>query len=120
MTGQSLFELKKQFTDQYVQADISRPELARFRGMVGRVVTVNENGLALVDFSDGPWYDLPLEALTVVPKPEKKPAAGHEKPEKGAPKAAAGEKPAPKAAAGGEKKVAPKAKPTAKPSADAE
>jgi hypothetical protein len=67
-------ELRKRFLDVYVQADASVPELARFAGKVGRVVTVNENGAVLVDFAEGPWYDIPPAALRVVPKPEPKKA----------------------------------------------
>jgi hypothetical protein len=47
-------ELKGEWTDQYVQVNPERPELRRFQGIVGRVVTVN----ALVDFQDGGWYDI--------------------------------------------------------------
>ena len=35
-----------------------RPELQRFKGIVGRVVTVNYNGKAIIDFQDGGWYDI--------------------------------------------------------------
>jgi hypothetical protein len=42
--------LKKQYTDQYVAVDAAQPELARFRGQVGRVKTINMNGRALVEF----------------------------------------------------------------------
>lgn len=70
MNATEVEKLKEEWTDQYVQADTSVPELARFRGMVGRVVTVNENGKAIVDFKDGPWYDIDLENLITVPKPE--------------------------------------------------
>jgi hypothetical protein len=52
-------ELKREWTDRYVTAHPDRPELARFAGRVGRVVTVNWNGKALVDFQDGAWYDIP-------------------------------------------------------------
>ncbi len=34
------------------------PELQRFSGIVGRVVTVNFNGKAVIDFQDGGWYDI--------------------------------------------------------------
>jgi hypothetical protein len=54
--------LKKEWTDQYVQVVETRPELARFRGLVGRVVTVNRNNKALVDFADGGWYDIPASS----------------------------------------------------------
>lgn len=51
-------ELRKHWIDQYVKINDSRPELKRFTGIVGRVVTVNYNGKALVDFQDGGWYDI--------------------------------------------------------------
>jgi hypothetical protein len=53
--------LKAEWTGQYVLA-ADRPELQRFAGRVGRVVTVNWNGKAIVDFADGAWYDLPASA----------------------------------------------------------
>jgi hypothetical protein len=54
--------LKREWTDQYVEVNPERPELARFRGIVGRVVTINWNGKALVDFQDGGWYDVTASA----------------------------------------------------------
>ena len=51
-------ELRKQWIDQYVKVTDARPELQRFAGVVGRVVTVNYNGKAVVDFQDGGWYDI--------------------------------------------------------------
>ena len=51
--------LRAEWTDQYVRANTDRPELKRFGETVGRVVTVNFNGRALVDFQDGGWYDVP-------------------------------------------------------------
>ena len=51
-------ELKRRWTDQYVQVNAERPELKRFAGIVGRVVTVNRNNKAVVDFQDGGWYDI--------------------------------------------------------------
>jgi hypothetical protein len=73
MTRPAVAGLKAEWTDKYVEADATVPQLARFKGMAGRVVTVNENGMALVDFGDGPWYDVALENLKVVPKPAPKP-----------------------------------------------
>jgi hypothetical protein len=55
-------ELRKHWLDQYVKVNENRPELKRFAGIVGRVVTVNYNGKALVDFQDGGWYDIPASA----------------------------------------------------------
>lgn len=101
-------KLKSEFTDKYVVVDAGRPELARFAGLTGRVKTVNMSGKALVEF-DGRnnigWYDIGLDFLKVVPKPE--PKADDEKHGKKAAPAAKSE--APKAAeakpaATGEKK----------------
>lgn len=50
--------LKKEWTDHYVEVDASRPELSRFAGIVGRVVTVNWNNVCVIDFQDGGWYDI--------------------------------------------------------------
>ena len=51
-------QLKKEWTDQYVLVKPERPELKRFDGIIGRVVTVNWNCKALIDFQDGGWYDI--------------------------------------------------------------
>jgi hypothetical protein len=51
-------ELKKEWTDQFVAVKPERAELKRFDGIVGRVVTVNWNDKAVVDFQDGGWYDI--------------------------------------------------------------
>jgi len=50
--------LKREWTDQFVEVNPDRPELARFKGIVGRVITVNRNNRAIVDFQDGAWYDI--------------------------------------------------------------
>lgn len=86
--------LKRDYTDKYVVVDESRPELARFRGFVGQVKTVNMNGRALVEFQDYianiAWYDIDLDFLKVVPKPEPAAVAKEAKPaRKGAPEKAA-------------------------------
>jgi hypothetical protein len=61
-------ELRLIWTDRLVLARAERPELKRFEGRVGRVVTVNYGGKALVDFADGAWYDIPAseDYLTVL------------------------------------------------------
>lgn len=51
-------DLRTEWLDQYVTVNPSLPELKRFTGIVGRVVTVNYNGKALIDFQDGGWYDI--------------------------------------------------------------
>jgi hypothetical protein len=55
-------ELRRQWLGQYVVVNPERPELKRFGDTVGRVVTVNYNGKALVDFQDGGWYDITASA----------------------------------------------------------
>lgn len=51
--------LKREWTDKYVRVrPDARPDLKRFEGKVGRVVTVNYGGRAVVDFADGAWYDV--------------------------------------------------------------
>ena len=54
--------MKREWTDQFVEVNAERPELKRFAGLVGRVVTVNQNGKALIDFADGGWYDITASA----------------------------------------------------------
>lgn len=65
-------QLKQEWTDQYVTVNPDRAELKRFVGIVGRVVTVNMNGRALIDFQDGGWYDIAASSdfLTRVDKAE--------------------------------------------------
>lgn len=93
---EAIEKLKQEYTDKYVVADASIPELARFQGQVGQVKTVNMNGRALVEFdcwANIGWYDIELDYLKVVPKPEPKAAvekpAKREAPAKPAAKAAA-------------------------------
>ncbi len=96
-------QMKRDYTDKFVLVDATRPELARFRDIVGRVKTVNMSGRALVEFDDYHvnigWYDIDPEFLKVVDQPPPKPAKTEAK--KAAPKAApaAKEKPAAKPAA---------------------
>lgn len=58
--------LRAEWTDQFVRANAARPELKRFGDTVGRVITVNYNGKALVDFQDGGWYDIPAAAQYLI------------------------------------------------------
>jgi hypothetical protein len=50
--------LKREWTDQYIEVNSEFPELKRFAGIIGRVVTVNHNRKAVIDFQDGGWYDI--------------------------------------------------------------
>jgi cell pole-organizing protein PopZ len=76
MFGDKIEVMKRDFTDKYVLVDATRPELARFRDVVGRVKTVNMNGRALVEFDEYHlnvgWYDIAPEFLKVVDKPPPK------------------------------------------------
>jgi len=54
--------LKREWTDQFIEVNAERPELKRFAGIVGRVVTVNFNRKAVIDFQDGGWYDITASA----------------------------------------------------------
>jgi hypothetical protein len=64
--------LRKEWTDLFVVANPEKPDLKRFEGRVGRVITVNWSGKAIVDFADGAWYDIPASTdhLTIVPNDE--------------------------------------------------
>ncbi len=76
MFAEQIEKMKRQYTDKYVVVDATRPELARFRDVVGRVKTVNMSGRALVEFDDYHlnigWYDIDPDFLKVVDKPPPK------------------------------------------------
>jgi hypothetical protein len=61
--------LRRTWTDKFVSIKSGHAEYTRFAGKVGRVVTVNYGGRAIVDFADGAWYDIPASEhyLEVVP-----------------------------------------------------
>jgi hypothetical protein len=102
---QQIEQLKLQYTDKYCFVDGTRPELARFKDVVGRIKTVNMSGRALVEFDDYHlnigWYDIAPEYLKVMDEAPPKPAKPEAKkaPAKAAPAAKA--KPAAKTAAAG-------------------
>ena len=52
-------QLQLTWTDKYVRMKSGHAMYERFEGKVGRVVTVNFGGKAIVDFADGAWYDIP-------------------------------------------------------------
>ncbi len=73
MLPERVEKLRLEYTDQYVVVECDLPQLARFRGKVGQVRTINVNGLALVEFQpDRGRYDLELDYLKVVDKPKPK------------------------------------------------
>src|SRR5262245_45445251 len=98
MFAEQVEKMKRDYTDKYVLVDATRPELARFRDVVGRVKTVNMNGRALVEFDDYHlnigWYDIAPEYLKVVDKPPPKPAKTEAKKAPAAKAAPAEKKPA--------------------------
>jgi hypothetical protein len=55
-------QLKHTWTDKFVRVKDGFPQYERFKGKIGRVVTVNYGGKAIVDFADGAWYDIPASA----------------------------------------------------------
>ncbi len=66
--------LKRTWTDKFVRIKPGHAEYERFKDKVGRVVTVNYGGKAIVDFADGAWYDIPASDayLEVLPEEEAK------------------------------------------------
>ena len=91
MVFEEVERLQREYTDKYVEVDAKRPELARFADYTGIVKTINYNGRALVEFLDYNqnigWYDIGLDYLKIVPKPD--PNAKKEKAAKAAPVAKA-------------------------------
>ena len=65
-------DLAKDWTDQFVTVNPDRQELRRFAGIVGRVITVNWNNKAVIDFQDGGWYDISPDCLSKVDPAEAK------------------------------------------------
>ncbi len=56
---ESVDALKREWTDKRIRVKPdARPDLKRFAGRIGRIVTINYNGCAVVDFADGGWYDV--------------------------------------------------------------
>lgn len=69
MSPEEIERLKQQYAGQQVLVDARRPELARLANVPGRVITINANGRALVQF-EGPatgWHDIDPEFLKLEP-----------------------------------------------------
>ena len=112
MSFEHIEVLKKEHTGSYVVVDTNQPELARFGEQVGVIKTVNMNGKALVEFAETNnigWFDIALEFLTSVPKPESKAASTKAKAApakaKSAPAKATGKSPLERARAAGSAKT---------------
>jgi len=95
MLPERVDKLRLDYVGQYVVVHSDRPELAQAQNRTGRVVSINFNGRALVQFdgADTGWHDIELDYLEVVERPrpeEEKPVeatAGRngEKPSNGKP-----------------------------------
>jgi len=79
--NEDLNRLQTSYVGRRVTVDATRPELSRWASQVGRVVAVNCNGRALVQF-DGPdlaWHDIALEFLKLQADQSAAATAGGEK-----------------------------------------
>jgi len=57
---EQILRYRQEWTDRLVRYREPPPAHAtRFQGRVGRVITINWSGRAIVDFADGAWYDVP-------------------------------------------------------------
>jgi hypothetical protein len=65
MSPEDFDKLKRKYKGMRVLVDGRRPELARLANVPGRVVTINDNGQALVQFdgADQSWHDIAPEFL---------------------------------------------------------
>jgi hypothetical protein len=71
MLPEELERLNRQYAGKRVVVDACRPELARWANVPGRIVAVNQNGQALVQF-DGPdlgWHDIDPSFLKLETSP---------------------------------------------------
>ncbi len=69
ITPERIEQLRREYTGRRVLVDARRPELARWADVPGRVVSVNFNGCALVQF-EGPepnWHDIDPQFLKLAP-----------------------------------------------------
>jgi len=65
MTPEEIAKLKETYTGRTVVVEVLRPELTRWANVPGKVITINGNGRALVQF-EGPdtgWYDIDPDYL---------------------------------------------------------
>jgi len=69
MSPEEVEHLNRQYAGKRVVVDARRPELARLAGVPGRIISINYNGQALVQFegSDRGWHDIAPEFLKLEP-----------------------------------------------------
>jgi hypothetical protein len=63
--------LKQQYAGKRVLVDARRPELSRLANVPGRIITINHNGQAVVQFegADRAWHDIDPQFLKLEPSP---------------------------------------------------
>lgn len=71
MSPDELEPQRRRYAGKRVLVDPQRPELARFANVPGRIVTINHNGQALVQFegADQGWHDIHPKFLKLEPSP---------------------------------------------------
>ncbi len=71
MLPEDIENLKHRYAGKRVLVDARRPELTRLANVPGRVVTINCNGRALVQFegADQGWHDIDPQFLKLEPSP---------------------------------------------------
>ncbi len=72
MDFETTAKLRQEWTGKAVVLSASTARLARFVGRTGHVKTINQNGMALVQFEgseDIGWYDISPELLRIVDQP---------------------------------------------------
>jgi hypothetical protein len=69
MSPEAIESLRSRFAGNRVLVDARRPELARLANVLGRVVTINLNGQAIVqfDWADQGWHDIDPKFLKLEP-----------------------------------------------------
>jgi hypothetical protein len=69
MLAEDLEKLRQQYAGKRVVVDARRPELARLADLPGRVITINSNGHALVQFegADQGWHEIAPQFLNLEP-----------------------------------------------------
>ncbi len=69
MSAEDLEKLRQRYVGKRVLVDARRPELVRLADVPGRVVTINYNGHALVQFegADQGWHEIDPEFLKLEP-----------------------------------------------------
>jgi hypothetical protein len=81
MTSEDLANLKETYAGRTITIEALRPELTRWANLPGRVITINCNGRAIVQFegADEAFYDIDPEYLRIVEPLADQPIENEEK-----------------------------------------